>query len=385
MADPDRLRAKLERAKAIPRMVRAEMMNRSCEVEPGAADVLQRFFGEVRRLRAPLSCPPRACFDAAARSEPTLATLLRSLERFAPQVNLAEGREARRAWYRRRGGRRPASRALALPAVPAVPAAWPATWHPAHARLWAESPKTSTARRHVASLNRCAQEHARLGVGWDVDRFRALLLGEAFARTTKRDGTLLSPRTVRNYLGSYLRLAQLLDCDTATVDGVRNAFEIWRGRAAHAPKLRTLAIESWAEEGGGWEGAIELADGLVAACDAEGGSWRAAPARRRLVATTLMVALNTVPRTGDMAVWRIGEELRREEDGLWSLAYVAQKTDALVSFSRLWSETSHALDQLILAGRPDAMLEERYAALKGRNWMRPHVATGGALQVPQRR
>ena len=72
-----------------------------------------------------------------------------------------------------------------------------------------------------------------------------------------------------------------------------------------------------------------------------------------------------------MAAWRIGEELRREEDGLWSLAYVAQKTDALVSFSRLWSETSHALDQLILAGRPDEMLEERYAALKGRCWLRP--------------
>ena len=371
MADPERLRAKLHRAKAIPRMVRAEMMNHPGEVEPGAADVLLRFFAEVRRLRAPLSCPLRACFDAAARSEPMLATLLRTLERFAPQVNLAEGREARRAWYRRRGGRRPAPRALALPAVSAVPAIWPAAWHPAHARLWAESPKSSTARRHVASLNRCAQELARLGVGWDVDRFRALLLGEAFARTMKRDGTLLSPRTVRNYLGSYLRLAQLLNCDASTVVGVRNAFEIWRGRAAHAPKLRTLAIESWAEEGGSWEGAIETADGLVAACDAEGGSWRAAPARRRLVATTLMVGLNCVPRTGDMAAWRIGEELRREKDGLWSLAYVAQKTDALVSFSRLWSETSHALDQLILAGRPDEMLEERYAALKGRCWLRP--------------
>ena len=382
MADPERLRAKLHHATAIPRMVRAEMMNHPGEVEPGAVDVLQRFFAELRRLRAPLSCPPRACFDKAARSEPTLATLLRTLERFAPHVNLAEGRDARRAWYRRRGGGTRARPAPPAAAPPAPPAAWPAAWRPAHARLWAESPKASTARRHTASLDRCAQELARLGIEPEVDRFRALVLGEAFARTRKKDGTLLSPRTARNYLGAFLRLAQLLDRDPETVDGVRDAFELWRARAALAPKRRDLKLETWAEEGGSWDGAIELADELVAASDREEGSWRAAPARRRLVATTLMVGLNCVPRTGDMARWRIGEELRREDDGLWSLAYVAQKNDALVSFSRLWSETSRALDRLVLAGRPEEMLEERLAALKGRNWMRPHARRAVPAKYP---
>ena len=332
---------------------------------------MQRFFAELRRRRAPLGVPPRAAFDAAARSEPTLAALLRSLERFAPQVNLAEGREARRAWYRRRGGRRRTPTVPAAAAPPAPPTVWPAAWHPAHARLWAESRRASTARRHVASLDRCAQELARLGVAPEVDRFRALLLGEAFARTQRRDGTTLSPRTVRNYLASFLRLAQLLDRDPETIDGVRDAFEVWRGRASASPKRRTLAIETWSEEGGSWEGAIALADALLAACDEEDGSWRAAPARRRLVATALMVALNTVPRTGDMARWRIGHELRREAEGLWSLAYVAQKTGAPIGFSRLWPETSAALDRLILAGRPEEMIEERLAALRGRSWMRP--------------
>ncbi|MCB1314259.1 MAG: hypothetical protein KDK29_21210, partial [Sedimentitalea sp.] len=80
-------------------------------------------------------CPPRACYDQAAQSEPTLGTLLRSLERFAPEVNLAEGRLARKAWYRHRKGGAASVAAAVVPAgPPGPPAGWPPAWHPAHAR-----------------------------------------------------------------------------------------------------------------------------------------------------------------------------------------------------------------------------------------------------------
>ena len=364
MAHPDRLRARLKTAKAIPGRIRTEMMANPGEVRPGAVDAVQRFFTELRTRRAPFDCPPRACFDAAARSEPTLATLLRTLERFAPEMCLAEGRAARQAWYRRRGGARHAAPQSPTGGPAGPPAAWPPAWRPAHAALVASGCKPSTAKRYVDSLNRCAAELAALGIAPEVDRFRALLLGETYARQG------LSPRTVRNYLGAFLRLAQLLEVAPSTLEGIENAWEAWRARAASAPKQRSLKIESWHEDGHSLEGAIATTTRLLAEIGDQTGSWRAEAERRRLAATTLIVALNTVPRTGDMARWRLDEELRREPDGLWSLAYIAQKTGNLISFSRLWPETSEALDLLLLGGRPARLLESRYADLKGRNWMR---------------
>lgn len=88
----EKLRNKLQALAAIPPAVRAEMVRHADEVRPGAADALQRFYAAIRRLKASAICPPRACYDLAAKSEPTLATLLRALERFAPGMNLSEGR-----------------------------------------------------------------------------------------------------------------------------------------------------------------------------------------------------------------------------------------------------------------------------------------------------
>lgn len=364
MPHPDRLRVKLAAANAIPGRVRAAMMADPGAVRPGAVDVLDRFYADLRARRTPSDCPPRATFDTAAGSEPTLATLLRTLEHFVPEMSLAEGREVRRAWYRKRGG---AVRTPLTPdAVPedAPPERWPVAWRPAHGKLLASGCTSSTVRRYIASLNRCAVELAALGVAPEVDRFRALLLGETFAARG------LSPRTVRNYLGAFLRLAQLLDLDADTRDGIANAFETWQARAALAPKQRTLKLESWHESGHSLETAIATATDLLAQIKEQTGGWRADLERRRRAAIVLLVALNTVPRTGDMARWRLGEELRRDPDGLWSLSYIAQKTGSLVSFSRLWPETCAALDLLLLSGRPDRMLATRYTALKGCNWLR---------------
>ena len=365
MPRPEHIAARLRAARAIPPAVRAAMARVPEKIEPGAIAAMSRFYDALRARPAERDCPPRACYDQAAQSEPTLGTLLRSLERFAPEVNLAEGRLARKAWYRRRKGAAARVAAAVTPTGPAGPPAnWPPAWHPAHARLLAESPKDSTARRHVSSLNRCAQELARLGLTPVPDRFRALILGEAFSAQG------LSPRTVRNYLGAFVRLAQCLDADRETRDGIADVFEIWRARAARAPKRKDLKLDGFAESGGSWHGLLGTALTLCADTEAAAGSWRAAPERARLQACVLVIALNTNARTGDIAAWRLGEELKRREDGSWSLRYLSIKNRYRVKFSRLWPETHAALDALLLAGRPDRQLAARYDALQGCNWMR---------------
>ncbi|GAW37276.1 hypothetical protein RA2_04353 [Roseovarius sp. A-2] len=361
----ENIKAKLRAARAIPPAVRAAMSRVPDSIEPGAIDVMNRFYEALRRHRQEHDCPPRACFDQAAKSEPTLGTLLRGLERFAPDLNLAEGRAARTAWYKRRKGA-PAKPAAATNSteIARPPAQWPSAWHTAHARLFAESPKESTAKRHVSSLNRCAEELDRLGLTPIPDRFRALVLSEAFSAQG------LSPRTVRNYLGAFVRLAQCLDADPSTLDGLANIFDIWVARAARAPKHKDLKLDTFAENGGSWQGLLDTALDLCTGMDAAGGSWRASDERARLQACVLLIALNTNARTGDIAAWRLGEELKRREDGSWSLRYLSIKTGKSVKFSRLWPETHAALDALLLAGRPERMLTARYATFYGCSWMR---------------
>src|SRR5688572_17505894 len=84
-----------------PAGVRARMLAAD-RLQPGAAAVVGRFFGILAQRGEPFAAPSRAAFDAAAGSEATLATLLRALAAHAPQVCLAGGREARKAWYARR-------------------------------------------------------------------------------------------------------------------------------------------------------------------------------------------------------------------------------------------------------------------------------------------
>ncbi|MEX1236523.1 MAG: hypothetical protein WEB56_16190, partial [Roseovarius sp.] len=365
MPKPEQVLAKLRAARRIPTAVRAAMSRAPAEIEPGAIDVLERFYKELRARRRDYDCPPRACFDAAAVSESTLAALLRTLERFAPEMSLAEGRVARKAWYKRRNGGVRTSTPKTVPLAEAgPPECWPALWRPAYAGLVKESPKLSTAGRHINSLNRCAQELDKLGLTPTPDRFRALLLGETFSAQG------LSPRTVRNYLGAFLRLAQCLGVDRETRDGLADIFAVWKAKASRAPKQKDLKLDGFAEEGGTWHGLLGQALELCSAFERGSTSWRAAEERSRLQAAVLLIALNTNARIGDIAAWRLGEELKRREDGAWSLRYLSIKNGYRVKFSRLWPETHAALDAVLLAGRPERMLNERYAALEGCSWMR---------------
>jgi len=74
-------------------------------LEPGAAAVLGRFFAVLTDRGERLDTPSRAAFELAAKSESTLATLLRALARHVPEVGTAAARELRAEWYARRPGR----------------------------------------------------------------------------------------------------------------------------------------------------------------------------------------------------------------------------------------------------------------------------------------
>ena len=102
-------------------------------------------------------------------------------------------------------------------------------------------------------------------------------------------------------------------------------------------------------------------------------------------AAMLAVTVNIPPRTGDMAVWRLGEELVREPEGTWWLRWRQEKTHRVLDPGRLWPEVGAVLDEHLLGGRPDQHAHLRYSQLQGLNLLRhtavPHASAWPSAQV----
>lgn len=358
---PENIRRQVEAARSIPLPVRLAILARPEAVRPGAIPALARFFAALKQLKTPPAVAPAAAFRKAAATESTLATLLGGLETFAPQVCLAEGRDLRRAFYRKRsgGGARPRGPAP-LPA--AAPAGWPTAWQAGYAALVADCRKASVARSFVARLNRCAEELAALELPPDLDRFTMILLGRRFGET-------LAPRTVANYVDACLALAKALGAPEATRVGIRDIATVWRNRAKRRTKAKIHRIDAWIEAGNSYGALIAGTMGAIEETASAGSSWRAAAARQRRVIAVLIMGLNTVARTGDQSRWRIGHELERHADGSWHLDWRQEKTGGAASFGELWPETARALDLHLLGGRSETELARRVDALKGANWI----------------
>jgi hypothetical protein len=358
---PENIRRQVEAARSIPLPVRLAILARPEAVRPGAIPALARFFTALKQLKAPPAVAPAAAFRQAAATESTLATLLGGLETFAPQVCLAEGRDLRRAFYRKRsgGGSRPRGPAP-LPA--AAPANWPAAWQAGYAALVADCRKDSVARSFVARLNRCAEEFAEVNLPPDLDRFTMILLGRMFGET-------LAPRTVANYIDACLALAKALRTSEATLVGIRDIATVWRNRARRQTKEKIHRIAAWTEEGNSYGALIAKTMAAIGDVASTGSSWRAAAARQRRVVAVLIMGLNTIARTGDQSRWRIGHELERRADGSWYLDWRQGKTGGSAPFGELWPETARALDLHLLGGRSETELTRRPAVLKGANWI----------------
>jgi hypothetical protein len=182
----------IEYLASAPAAVRTRMLAAD-KLDPGAAAVVGRLFAIIAKRGEPIAAPSRASFDSAAKSESTLATLLRALETFAPEVCLASGRDARAAWYAKRPRSGAPRRRGRAPLSPTAPESWPIEWALLYPGLLKAPIRESSKRRYVDSINRLV---AILPSDVDLDwsRYMAVSLFTVFSERGD------NPRTIRTYL-----------------------------------------------------------------------------------------------------------------------------------------------------------------------------------------
>lgn len=345
----------------LPPGIRNRLLGEETRLEPGAAAVLGRFFAALAERRERLDAPSRTPFEMAAKSESTLATLLRTLERHVPEVGTAAARALRAEWYARRPGRA-GGRRRGRPGPPATaPAAWPPEWRAHYPALLAAPVRPSTIRRHVASLDRLAQLLPGLRATPELTFHLAYCLSEAL----RAEG--VAEITIGNYLGALVTLGREGGVDETGLAGIRMMQMLARDRADLQTKRKEARIEAFHDRGGPAHILERLIATFTAAAAAPAHSAEAE--KRRQTAAILAVALNMPPRTGDMAGWVLGRDLVRLPSGAWHLDWCQQKTLVPADAGRLWPETSLVLDELILAGHPDRFVHLRSEILAGCNWL----------------
>jgi hypothetical protein len=346
---------------AAPKDVRARMLAPQNRLEPGAAAAVGRFFRIVSERGEPVAAPSRESFGLAAASEPTLGTLLRALAKFAPQMCLAGGREARAGWYARRAGGQAPRRKGPGPLPLSAPTTWPAPWATLYPRLLAAAVEESTLRRYIASINRCAAALPWTDAQPDWSRYMAYSLVEVF----EEEG--LRPVTIAGYLDGLIGLGKHGRLPDATLDGLCNIRSLTYARAAAADKLKVPRIEDFTERGG--IRSVAEAIGRLRSDAASLPASAAAAERMRRTAAILAVELVAYARTGDVASWVMGDQLVRYPCGTWHLEWTQGKTGKDRAPGELWPEVGEVLDELILAGRPHRYAALRYQRLVGMNWL----------------
>jgi hypothetical protein len=329
-------------------------------VPPGARPAVERFFAALATRDETVEAPSRAAFDDAAKSEPTLATLIRTLAAFAPEVNLAAARDARRDWYRKRptsGSARPRGRA---PLPETAPDDWPAAWAAVWSGVMAAEIKETSRRRYVASVSRLAQLQAPLGV-FEWSRFDAWRLMDACRKAG------LSPVNIGNLLGHLAAAGLHGGASAEQLAGVREMAEWMRDKARRRTKRKVSRLDDLAERGG----IIAVAETIAEVREeaARLPAWTARPGRLRAAASVLALELESYARRADVAGWTLGKHLIRRPSGVWSLRWTQGKTGGDRDVGDLPPEIGEILDEHILAGRPAALVHRRYAELVGCNFL----------------
>ena len=353
------------RLKRVPAPVRDRMMAVRAELPPGAITAVARFYDVLADRDEDPFLPSRASFAAACRNESALGLLLRMLERHSPEVCLAEGRGLRKAYYRARSaGTRPSGPARLRRITD--PRDWPEAWLSLLPALREAPIAESTLRRHMASVNRCAELLPDIicppRIGW--------LLGWEMARTFRDEA--LRPSTIANYLGGLVSLGTHGQYDADAVAGLRSVQMGLLREARRTPKLKQSRIEALYEKGGYAEVLRAIVQNLDRA-DASA-DWRSEAQTARATSAILAVTLNVPPRSGDIASWRLGAALVREPWGAWRLRWQQEKTSVWLDAGTLWPEIGWVLDQHLLAGRPPRHAHRRYTELLGMNWLSHDLA-----------
>lgn len=339
--------------------VRARM-DAADRVQPGARLAIERFFAALAARGETVEAASQATFDVAAKSEPTLATLIRALGAYAPEVNLAAAREARRDWYRKRPKTGPARRRGRAPLPATVPADWPAAWAALWPGVMAADISEGSRRRYFNSVSRLAQFQAPLG-RFEWSRFDGWRLMDACQRAG------LSSVNIGNLLGHLAAAGKLGGAYGDQLAGVREMAEWMRDKARRRTKKKVGRLEDLTERGGLMAVAEVIA--LLREEAARPPIWTACAARVRAAAAVLALELESWARRGDVAGWMLGEHLVRRPSGVWSLRWTQGKTGDGRDVGDLQPEIGEVLDELLLAGRPAQLAHRRYVELVGCNFL----------------
>lgn len=343
-----------------PAAIRQAMLDDAASLPPGAAAVVGRFFAILTARGEPLDAPSRASFDAAAASEPTLATLLRALTRYAPMVGTNAGREARASWYWLRSGGKGRRRGESpLPA--SAPTIWPEPWRPGYGGLLTAQMEDSSRRTFRRQMTACARTCTRIGARPVFDRWTAYLLFEAFEAEGKR------PATVANYLYAFMLLARLCGADPKDVAGIGGMQAHAQAGASAVDALKVARVDALHAKGG-YEHVVATIRERCDEADAAP-AWTSAAETARRAAAVLVIVLNVPPRTGDMSRWRYGRDLVRTDSGAWRLRWTQQKNRKKSDMGTLWPEIWPLLDAWLLRGAPHRFAALEYRRLVGMNWL----------------
>lgn len=349
--------------KDAPAAVRRAMIEDAPNLAPGAAHVMGRFWTAVRAGKGNPTMPAAEAYRAAAASESTFRCLLRALAAYGPHVCTAPARQVSDEWYALRP--KAASRAAGKVEQP-VGVNWPVSWQRMKPGLDAARIESSSRKRYIASIDRCAAVVAE-GLASDAHGFVAACeLSEAFLFHPDEDRRV-KPVTAANYIEGLIALGRKGGVPEASLSAMHVITRDLRDQAALAEKSKQERLSGLMERGGYAHVADRIGDLRSRAQDLPAHS----AARRRCMqqAVVCAVILNKPPRKGDLVLWRLDDELVREVDGTWSAKWEQEKTGTETETGAIWPEISEILDEWILDGRPDRLIHVRYQELAGQNWL----------------
>lgn len=346
----------------VPAAIQRSMIEDRANIEPGGAAVLGRFFTVVNERREPEDVPSQHSFRAAAASESTLATLLRTLTRYAPHVSTAAARDIRAEWYARRP-RRPSNTGRQNSDAHPLITTWPATWRAMYPALMQARIKDSSKKRYLASISRCAQFVHTGSAKDELNFYNAWCLSQAL-RANDPD---IKPITLSNYLQALIALGKYGGLDPEALDGIRYWRDALKDQARTGEKRKIEPINDLMSKGG-----FDYIAARIGELRSEAHLLPDHASRKELLLQTAAICavdMNKPARTGDMASWCFGDDLRRELDGSWHLAWRQEKTGRVTEAGELWPEIGEILDELVLGGRPSRFIHMRYRELLGMNWL----------------
>lgn len=369
-----------------PAAVRRAMIEDAGNLAPGAAHVVGRFWSAVRDANGNAHIPPAEAYRVAAASESTFRCLLRALAKYAPHVSTAHARVVSDEWYASR--KPPGSRA-----VPAEKRStfttWPAAWREMAPALAAAPIKSSSRKRYLASIDRCAAMVAEGLASAELGFISACELSEAYLSHPEKERRI-KPVTAANYIEGLIALGTWGGADKDGLIAMRVILSDLRDQAALAEKNKYERLSCLMERGGFGHVADRILELRTRAQELPAHS----AARRRYMqqAVVCAVILNKPPRKGDLVTWRFDEQIVRDVDGTWRATWEQEKTGAGTETGAIWPEVCDILDEWILDGRPDRLVHLRYQELVGCNWLSltehepyrdlPSELTRAAIGVP---